>query len=138
MLLASESVLSTSFAAVFTHKESEFVATSAGLTLDQYKIFQRNGSVSIFESVKISIAMATIAVNDMQGAASARVRELVNQLSANVVIVLLRRQTTRRDVPHWRHSGSGRTIDDKGCFGSLCCKGFSHAAVRCVGGVVVV
>ena len=28
--------------------------------------------------------------------------------------------------------------DDRGCFGSLCCKGFRHAAMRCAGGVVVV
>lgn len=26
----------------------------------------------------------------------------------------------------------------RGCFGSLCCKGFGHAALRCAGGVVVV
>ena len=28
--------------------------------------------------------------------------------------------------------------DDRGCFGSLCCKGFGHAATRRAGGVVVV
>ena len=138
MLLASESVLPTSSTAVFTHKESESVATSAELSLDQCKIFRCNGSVSAFESAKISIAMSTIAVTDVQGVAPARVRELVNQLTANVVSALLRCQTTRQDVPYRKRSGSGRAIDDKGCFGSLCCKGFSHAAVRCVGGVVVV
>jgi len=107
MLLASESVLPTSSAAVFTHKESESAATSAGLPLDQNKIFRRTGSVSTFESAKISIAMAAMAINDVQEAVSARVRGLVNQFSANVVNVLLHRQATRRDVPHWRHSGSG-------------------------------
>ena len=47
-----------------------------------------------FEPSKISIAVtkAFIAVNGGQGAASARVRELVEQLTANVVNALVRRQ----------------------------------------------
>ena len=60
----------------------------------QYKIIRRNGSVVGFEPAKISIAMtkAFIAVNGGQGAASARVRELVARLTDDVVNALIRRQ----------------------------------------------
>ncbi len=61
---------------------------------DQYKVIRRNGSVVIFEPAKISIALtkAFIAVNGGQGAASARVREMVEQLTNGVVSALMRRQ----------------------------------------------
>ncbi|QAU33520.1 ribonucleoside-diphosphate reductase subunit alpha [Janthinobacterium sp. 17J80-10] len=71
------------------------VATSAGANgLADYRILRRNGAVMGFEPAKISIAMtkAFLAVNGGQGAASARVRELVEQLTANVVNALVRRQ----------------------------------------------
>ncbi|MBS4097045.1 MAG: ribonucleoside-diphosphate reductase subunit alpha [Sulfuricella sp.] len=60
----------------------------------QYKVIRRNGSVVGFEPAKISIAMtkAFIAVNGGQGAASARVREMVTTLTEAVVGALLRRQ----------------------------------------------
>jgi hypothetical protein len=59
-----------------------------------YKIIRRNGAVVSFEPSKISIAMtkAFLAVNGGQGAASARVRELVEQLTQMVVAALVRRQ----------------------------------------------
>ena len=59
-----------------------------------YKIIRRNGAVVGFEPSKISIAVtkAFLAVNGGQGAASARVRELVEQLTASVVTALIRRQ----------------------------------------------
>ena len=59
-----------------------------------YRIIRRNGAVVNFEPTKISIAMtkAFLAVNGGQGAASARVRELVAQLTEQVVHALLRRQ----------------------------------------------
>ena len=59
-----------------------------------YKTLRRNGSVVGFEPAKVSIAMtkAFLAVNGGQGAASARVRELVEQLTAQVVSALVRRQ----------------------------------------------
>jgi ribonucleoside-diphosphate reductase alpha chain len=65
---------------------------SAGI--GEHKIIRRNGAVVGFEPSKISIAMtkAFLAVNGGQGAASARVRELVEQLTANVVTALVRRQ----------------------------------------------
>ena len=66
----------------------------APATLGDYKIIRRNGAVVGFEPSKISIAVtkAFLAVNGGQGAASARVRELVEQLTANVVGALVRRQ----------------------------------------------
>ncbi len=64
--------------------------------LSQYKVIRRNGSVVGFEPGKISIAMAKafLAVNGGQGAASARIRELVTQLTDLVVGALMRRQPT--------------------------------------------
>lgn len=72
---------------------SDTIASSAS-PLDQYKVIRRNGSVVAFEPSKISIALtkAFLAVNGGQGAASARVRELVDQLTAGVVNALMRRQ----------------------------------------------
>lgn len=59
-----------------------------------YKIIRRNGAVVAFEPRKISVAMtkAFIAVDGGQGAASARVREVVACLTNDVVNALLRRQ----------------------------------------------
>ncbi len=93
MLLASDSV-STVVPAMLVHQDSESVASSVSLPLDQYKVIRRNGSVVSFEPAKIAIAVtkAFIAVNGGQGAASARVRELVEQLTANVVGAMVRRQ----------------------------------------------
>ncbi len=61
---------------------------------DLFKVVRRNGSVVIFEPAKISVALtkAFIAVNGGQGAASARVRQVVEELTAAVVSALLRRQ----------------------------------------------
>ena len=59
-----------------------------------YKIIRRNGAVVGFEPAKISVAMtkAYLAVGGSQGAASARVRELVAELTGSVVHALMRRQ----------------------------------------------
>ena len=59
-----------------------------------YRIIRRNGAVVAFEPSKIAIAVtkAFLAVNGGQGAASARVRELVEQLTNSVVSALVRRQ----------------------------------------------
>ncbi len=93
MLLASESI-SPSFSMPPRQDSDSSVSSSSSLPLDQYKIIRRNGSVVSFEPSKISIAMtkAFLAVNGGQGAASARVRELVEQLTAGVVNALMRRQ----------------------------------------------
>jgi ribonucleoside-diphosphate reductase alpha chain len=57
-----------------------------------YQIIRRNGAVVGFEPSKIAIAMtkAFLAVNGGQGAASARVRELVDNLTRQAVSALLR------------------------------------------------
>src|SRR5258706_6578986 len=59
-----------------------------------YKIIRRNGAVVGFEPGKISVAMtkAFLAVNGSQGAASARIREIVATLTESAVNALLRRQ----------------------------------------------
>ena len=59
-----------------------------------YKVIRRNGAVVGFEPAKISVAMtkAFLAVNGAQGAASARVRELVATLTDAAVAALVRRQ----------------------------------------------
>ncbi|NJM31644.1 MAG: ribonucleoside-diphosphate reductase subunit alpha [Limnobacter sp.] len=59
-----------------------------------YKVIRRNGSVVGFEPGKVNIAMtkAFLAVAGGQGAASARVRSVVEQLTAAVVDALARRQ----------------------------------------------
>src|SRR5476649_364997 len=63
-------------------------------TLGDYRIIRRNGAVVAFEPSKIAIAMtkAYLAVNGDQGEKSARVRDMVEQLTAGVVAALVRRQ----------------------------------------------
>jgi ribonucleoside-diphosphate reductase alpha chain len=60
----------------------------------QYKLIRRNGAVVAFEPGKISVAMtkAFLAVEGGQGAASARIREVVAGLTESVVGALVRRQ----------------------------------------------
>ena len=57
-----------------------------------FKIIRRNGAVVGFEPGKISIAMtkAFLAITGGQGAASARVREMVDQLTGMVINALTR------------------------------------------------
>jgi ribonucleoside-diphosphate reductase alpha chain len=66
-------------------------AVSAATYAD-HKVIRRNGTVVSFEPSKIAVAVtkAFLAVNGGQGAASARVRELVDQLTHDVVRALLR------------------------------------------------
>jgi ribonucleoside-diphosphate reductase alpha chain len=93
MLLSSEGQ-SPSFSVPPRQDSDTSVSSNPVISLDQYKVIRRNGSVVSFEPGKVSIAMtkAFLAVNGGQGAASARVRELVEQLTANVVNALVRRQ----------------------------------------------
>ncbi len=72
---------------------SESGAQARGAYAD-YKVIRRNGAVVGFEPGKISVAMtkAFLAVNGAQGAASARIRELVAGLTDTVVAAVLRRQ----------------------------------------------
>ena len=59
-----------------------------------YKVIRRNGAVVGFEPGKISVAMtkAFLAVNGSQGAASARIREMVAALAESAAAALMRRQ----------------------------------------------
>src|SRR2546425_2973663 len=70
-------------------------ATGGGRSVfADYKVIRRNGAVVGFEPSKISVAMtkAFLAVNGSQGAASARIRELVAGLTEAAAGALLRRQ----------------------------------------------
>ena len=62
--------------------------------LGRYRVIRRNGSVVPFDASKIQVAMtkAFLAVDGGTGAASARVRDLVGRLTAQVVETLERRQ----------------------------------------------
>lgn len=72
--------------------QSDSPADANGGKWASYNIIRRNGSVVGFEPSKIAIAMtkAFLAVNGGQGAASARVRELVETLTAQAVNALVR------------------------------------------------
>ena len=61
-------------------------------TYQSYQIIRRNGAVVSFEPSKIAVALmkAFLAVHGTSGAASASVRETVEQLTQNVVRALLR------------------------------------------------
>ncbi len=76
------------------HAAAAQTGTSAAATgfLADFKVIRRNGSVVAFEPSKISVAMtkAFLAVNGGQSAGSARVREVVEQLSQSVVAALTR------------------------------------------------
>jgi len=63
-------------------------------TFADFKVIRRNGAVVGFEPGKISVAMtkAFLAVNGAHGAASARIREVVGQLTDLVCGALMRRQ----------------------------------------------
>ena len=66
--------------------------TATTQTLTHYQIIRRNGAVVGFEPAKIAVAMmkAFLAVHGTPGAASASVRETVEQLTQTVVRALLR------------------------------------------------
>ena len=70
---------------------SASTATSSS-ALAQYQIIRRNGAVVSFEPSKIAVAMmkAFLAVHGTQGAASASVRETVDELTGAVVKALMR------------------------------------------------
>ena len=71
---------------------SDRVAPAMGEPLSHYQIIRRNGAVVAFEPSKVAIAMmkAFLAVHGTQGAASASVREVVEDLTQAVVKALMR------------------------------------------------
>jgi ribonucleoside-diphosphate reductase alpha chain len=74
--------------------ELTVAAPAARSPYSEYKVIRRNGAVVGFEPAKISVAVtkAFLAVNGAQGAASARIRELVAGLTDAAVGALMRRQ----------------------------------------------
>src|SRR5262249_17858067 len=70
------------------------VTSETGSAYSQYKVIRRNGAVVGFDPGKISLTVrkAFLAVEGGQGAASARIRELVAGLTDAVVVALARRQ----------------------------------------------
>jgi ribonucleoside-diphosphate reductase alpha chain len=86
----SERVLSS----VMPTPEIKNTSVSPSNDYNQYRVIRRNGSVVPFNPSKIAIAMtkAFLAVGGGHGAASARVREMVEKMSATVVGALLRGQ----------------------------------------------
>ncbi len=89
-----QTTIETSSSYVPPVAQNEMSAPVVTSTYDQYKTIRRNGSVVPFEPMKISVAVtkAFLAVNGSQGAASARVREQVAQLTDIVVRALMRRK----------------------------------------------
>ena len=77
---------------VFSVEAEANVGRVEAVRLDDFKVIRRNGSVVSFEPGKIAIAMtkAFLAISGGQGAASARVRELVEQLTQSVIAALVR------------------------------------------------
>ncbi len=78
--------------APWSHGGAEQGGLAPSVGLSDFKVIRRNGSVVAFEPGKIAVAMtkAFLAVNGGQGAASARVREMVDQLTRSVVGALTR------------------------------------------------
>ena len=73
---------------------AEVSAVASQSVYPEYRILRRNGAVVGFDPGKISVAMtkAFLAIEGGQGAASARVRELIAKLTEGVVAALVRRQ----------------------------------------------
>ncbi len=71
---------------------SDRAGQASAQSLNQYQIIRRNGAVVPFEPNKIAVALmkAFLAVHGTQGAASASVREVVEELTHNVVRALMR------------------------------------------------
>ncbi|MGQ9724698.1 MAG: ribonucleoside-diphosphate reductase subunit alpha [Tepidimonas sp.] len=84
--------LSTPSSARSAATVAEAARAASGTTLPNYQIIRRNGAVVPFEPSKIAVAMmkAFLAVHGPQGAASASVRETVDQLTQAVVRALIR------------------------------------------------
>jgi len=90
MRLTTDDVISHSLPPEVSDDPSPALRTDTA----EFKVIRRNGAVVGFEASKVSIAMtkAFLAVTGGQGAVSARVRELVGQLTDNVMAALMRRQ----------------------------------------------
>jgi ribonucleoside-diphosphate reductase alpha chain len=91
MQIASSSTVATTYIKP-TDSTDQAQTNALNASLTHYQIIRRNGAVVPFEPAKIAVAMmkAFLAVHGTQGAASASVRETVDQLTQAVVRALLR------------------------------------------------
>ena len=82
----------TEVSGVFSGTAVAARSSAQGSPLSHYQIIRRNGAVVPFEPNKIAVAMmkAFLAVHGTQGAASASVRETVDQLTQAVMRALVR------------------------------------------------
>ena len=92
MTMQTDLNISASTTGVLSQPATESTSTPAVHALANYQIIRRNGAVVPFEPNKIAVALmkAFLAVHGTQGAASASVREVVEQLTQNVVRALVR------------------------------------------------
>ena len=90
--MQTASVHTDSFSSPRSDAASTQPPTTTTETLSHYQIIRRNGAVVHFEPQKIAVAMmkAFLAVHGTQGAASASVREVVDELTHTVVRALMR------------------------------------------------
>jgi ribonucleoside-diphosphate reductase alpha chain len=91
MQIAQSTTEASSFDLPKTADTTGYTMATGG-SLAQYQIIRRNGSVVAFEPAKIAVAMmkAFLAVHGTQGAASASVRETVEELTHAVIKALMR------------------------------------------------
>ena len=92
MTLQTDLNISAPSAGMMSLPTTDAGVASAVHALANYQIIRRNGAVVPFEPNKIAVALmkAFLAVHGTQGAASASVREVVEQLTQNVVRALVR------------------------------------------------
>jgi ribonucleoside-diphosphate reductase alpha chain len=92
MTMQTDLNITASSPAMLRQPESAAHGTPSLQALAHYQIIRRNGAVVPFEPNKIAVALmkAFLAVHGTQGAASASVREVVEELTQNVVRALVR------------------------------------------------
>jgi ribonucleoside-diphosphate reductase alpha chain len=92
MTMQTDQNITASSPAMLRQPEAASNGTPSLQTLAHYQIIRRNGAVVPFEPNKIAVALmkAFLAVHGTQGAASASVREVVEDLTQNVVRALVR------------------------------------------------
>jgi ribonucleoside-diphosphate reductase alpha chain len=92
MTMQTDLNIATSSPTLMRQPEATAHGTPSLQALAHYQIIRRNGGVVPFEPNKIAVALmkAFLAVHGTQGAASASVREVVEELTQNVVRALVR------------------------------------------------
>ncbi len=92
MTMQTDLNIAPSFAGQMRPTEAAHSSAPTAQALAHYQIIRRNGAVVSFEPNKIAVALmkAFLAVHGTQGAASASVREVVEELTHNVVRALVR------------------------------------------------